>query len=135
MTGDLNKMKLCIDSVSLILGFFLKIYYYPKNQQNRYYRPRLINIFFYWVFIHGIKIIFMRVRLCLLRLIFVMNVLWQYSHWRDLLISLSLRVFSWLFCFLINIGIMSHEIANLGNSFLPNITPHTIFWLINVIYI
>ena len=74
-------------------------------------------ICFYWVFIHGIKIFYMRIRFCFLRLSFVMTVLWQYSYWRGLHSSLSIRVFFLLFCFLIIIGIMSHEIANLGNSF------------------
>ena len=52
---------------------------------------------------------------CLLRLNFVKNVLAQCSHWRGLLSSLSIRVFFLLL--FINIGVMSHEIANIGNSF------------------
>ena len=96
---------------------FLKIFYNPKNKKNTDTIDRDWWIWFYWVFIHGIKIFYMRIRFCLLRLNFVMTVLWQYSYWRGLHSSLSIRVFSLLFCFLINIGIMSHEIANLGNSF------------------
>ena len=37
----------------------------------------------------------MWVVLCLLRLNFVVNVLWQYSHWMGLLSSLSIQVFIW----------------------------------------
>ena len=44
----------------------------------------------------------MWVRLCLLRLSFVVNVLWQYSHWRGLLSSLSIRVFFFLFFFFLS---------------------------------
>ena len=59
----------------------------------------------------------MWVRLCLLRINFVVNVLWKLSHWRGLLSSLGIQVFSFLFIFLINICTMSYEIANLGNYF------------------
>ena len=46
---------------------FLKIYYNPKNKENRYYWLRMIKIFFIESSYMVLKLFYMSVRLCLLR--------------------------------------------------------------------
>ena len=94
MTGDFFFMNLSRDSVSHVQGILKKNIIIPGTRKTNT-NDQNWERFFYWVVIHGIKII-LYVRLSLLRLNIVMNILWQYSHWRGLLLLEYAGVF--FFC-------------------------------------
>ena len=115
MTGDFF-MKLCRDSVSSIQGIFWKYILTPRtrktNTNDQDWKRFFVLSCHTW---------YQNNFICELgRAFWGWTLSWtscdNIHTGEGLLSSMSIWVFSFLFIYLINIGIMSYEIANIGNS-------------------
>ena len=112
--AGLKKKILCRDAMSPVQEIFWQYIITPRARKTNTNDQEYKRIF-YWVVIHGIKIIYIWVKLCRLRLNFIMNVLGPFSHWRGYLSFLNIQVSSLFFFFFLSTivlkGVKKNEAA------------------------